>query len=331
MNRECAAFETQISSSLDGQSTSAEAEACRRHLEACEHCRALSERMGVAREVLRAIPPPEAPQGLLACIRADSEQELRRHDRVAAFWSRWRAPVVAAVAAAAVLLVVAAPWQVERPDQAVPGIPMTEHPRVIAVDPELPAEPAIVEAEDEAVTASEAEVTSVSPARARRMEVALTSESGPADDGGGVAESAEEPVLQPDEVPVPVEPELAFAPPRATVEAEPAIGPVLTQPRATLITEAPRMTMDSEPPPAPSGPSSLEVELASSVVARMLVDKFIADHMVETPATLLAVVTDTPTSELGRVVTEETENGNFGLYFTDAMRRALSDEENQLP
>lgn len=336
MKQGCDAFETLISSSLDGQLTPEEADACRRHVDSCERCHDLGERMGGVREVLRATPSPEAPQGLLASIKADAEREMRRHDRVAAFWSRWRVSTAIAAAAAAVLLIVVASQQMKGPEQQMPATAAIEQPTVAVAEPEPSVDAAIAEAEVEAeeaqaVVVPEPAIAAAPPVREARPTIARAPEAASRADAVREEVAAEVPAAQPEEVAAPTEPKLAFAPPAAGREAEPATEPVLTQPRAALIAEAPRTTLDSEAALAPAGPSPLELELASSVVARMVVDKFIADHMVETPATLLSVVTDTPTSELGRVVTEEVENGGFGLSFTDAMRRALSDKENQLP
>jgi len=72
--------------------------------------------------------------------------------------------------------------------------------------------------------------------------------------------------------------------------------------------------------------------MATGVVAGMVLDQYVAEHMVESSATMLSVVTDMPTSELGPAIAEEEdETGSFGFSFTDAMRRALTESENDLP
>jgi hypothetical protein len=130
----------------------------------------------------------------------------------------------------------------------------------------------------------------------------------------------------------PPEPLLASAPVQEA-EAVTSREPVLSEvERATVVAVGPRTTMEAETELSPARPSELEAEMATGVVAGMVLDQFVAEHMVESSSTLLSVVTDTPTSELGPVITEdENEPGSFGFSFTDAMRRALTESENQLP
>jgi hypothetical protein len=128
------------------------------------------------------------------------------------------------------------------------------------------------------------------------------------------------------------EPALASAP----VSGEPAsaVGePLMAEAdRATVIAMGPRTTVEDEPTLAPARSPELETEMATGVIAEMVLNQYVAEHMVESSSTMLSVVTDTPTSELGPVLAEdEDEPGSFGFSFTDAMRRALTESENQVP
>ena len=338
MNEKCAEFERQVSSALDGEATLEGAELCHQHLNNCERCRGLREQLMTAREVLRSAPRPQPPARLLEDIKADAEQELRRHERVATLWARWRTPAMAVGAAAAVLLAVMTPWRAEETQYDMAEAPaVVELPVDAPVTPAPEADTAIAEAEVPVTAAEEhpAEIAEVQVAAAPATRAIRSPQEvppAPAAAVPSVEATALETVVPPEEpAPVAVEPQVAFAPPGFTQAAAPTGQPVLTRPRTEPSRVAPRITMAAEPPPAPVGPSRLERELADGIVARIVIDKFIADQMLETPATLLAVITDTPTSELGPVLTEEVENGGFGLSFTDAMRRALTEKENQLP
>lgn len=332
MKPDCGQFETLINASLDGELTPEEERSCRDHLGACAECRSLCEQLELARGVLRASPNPVPPQSLLAAIGADAQAELRSHDQLVTLWGRWRGPAAVAVAAAAVLMVFAGPWHGEQQHDQPAFTAATVEEAQQAVETEAPSETLIAEEPQllpaEAAVSAEPAAISAEPVRPRRAEriAALPAgapqpqtpaEETPADDDRGAA--------------VVSGPELAFAR-RAMTEPAAATTPVMGRQHAAMQAQTPRITMHAEElKPVLSGPSRIELELASGVIARMVVDKFIAEHMVETPATLLAVVTDTPTSELGPVLTEDVDNAEFGLSFTESMRRALTEKENQVP
>lgn len=325
MNEACSEFETQISSYIDGQLSPGEADACRRHLETCDRCRRLYERVAAGTEVLRAIPSPEPPEGLLAAIMADAEREIRRRERTAVLWSRSRVPVAVAAAAAAVLLAVFAPWQVDRATDSPAVCPVTEPPVVATTKPDLPEQSPI--AQDDPAEQPEPEIAAV-PSAPRAPAPAYSTDETHAEPE--VRESVEAEAVEAPVEPE-AEPELAFAPPEAAPEAKPEVEPVLAEAGPTVVALGPRTTIDEEATPASNEPSALDTEIANGVVARMIVDRFIAENMVESSPTMLSVVTDTPTSEMGPLLTDESGEGGFGLCFTDAMRRALSESENQLP
>ena len=341
MNEKCGRFETLISTSLDGELSPEEADACHAHLSVCADCRRLSERLEGARQVLRSTPEPEAPVGLLEAIRADAEREMEREDAVLTLWSRWRAPALAAVAAAAVLLAAVYLPRMHHVDEVAPVSPATEESAITVADPDRPEEVAVAPEEDEeAYVPSEPEIASV-PEETQTAPTPPPTESSAREDvrveaphvsvPASVPEVVdEEPTAEPAEVADPSPPELAHASSEAPA-ARPKTEPVLADSSEMMIAEVPRTTLTGEDAAPLSGPSSLEMEIANSVVARMVVDHYINETMVEAPSTLLAVITDSPPSEFGPLLTEDFENGSFGASFTETIRRVLSETENGLP
>jgi len=124
-----------------------------------------------------------------------------------------------------------------------------------------------------------------------------------------------------------LEPVVAVAPagvPTGAVADVAPIAPPAAAPAHVALT--PRTTAaDVEMAALPAAaPSALEAEFAAGVVARMMVDKFVSEHLIESSPTLLSVVTDTPAAELGPVLAENGgAAGRFSLCFTQSMRRAL--------
>ncbi|MFW6156328.1 MAG: anti-sigma factor family protein [Armatimonadota bacterium] len=345
MSQHSAAYEEKLSDLLDGRLPADEARAMRRHLEACEQCRTEYEAMAAARELLHGTSEPAVPGGLLASIREQVEAEMPQ-PTAAGVWDRWRVPLAAVAAAAAVLLAVFTPGQLMNRDASRETLPPTDPP-VVAVQP-APEQPTVtaeeagadevevadLPAEESEVPAGSETVVAARPAAPAAPSRTVRRASGPSPPPAAEAEPPAEEVEEP-QAPVEVEvgpPALAAAPvddTSETVVAEPVLG---EEERPTVIALGPRMTFASEHSPEPAGPSELETEMATGVVAGMLLDQYVTEHMLESSSTLLSVVTDTPTSELGPVLaTEEDENGGFGLCFTEAMRRALTESENQLP
>lgn len=350
MKDDCVARHVTLSALLDGRLTPAESAECAEHLESCERCRAVYERLSAARSLLRGLAPPEAPAELLPAILAGVERELAderiaveilhslpaprpprellpaimaaaapelRRERVAqAFWGRWRIATVAVAAAAAVLLAVFVPRGLTPGPDGHQALPIVAPGPEVAV---LPAEqpPAAVSAE-----ATEPEPAAASVRRVARRTSSAVTEPAPA------ASTTVPPA------PIaPVEPVLAMAPIAASAEALAAATPIAPgDPAArTAMGLAPRNTVaDTEVGAlAVAGPSELQSDLAAGIVARMMVDKFVTEHLIESAPTLLAVVTDTPSSQLGPALAAEGEDAGFGLCFTESMRRALSASENQ--
>ncbi|MBD3292343.1 MAG: hypothetical protein GF393_05430, partial [Armatimonadia bacterium] len=115
MSHDSAAFEQQLNALLDGRLTGEEAREVREHLETCDECRARYESLAAAHGLLRAMPEPRVPDGLLARIKSDAAAEMARQ-AAPSIWQRWRAPMAAVAAAAAVLLAVFTPWQAVHDD-----------------------------------------------------------------------------------------------------------------------------------------------------------------------------------------------------------------------
>lgn len=351
MSHDSAAFEQQLNALLDGRLSGEEAREVREHLEVCDECRASYESLAAAQALLREMPAPAVPDGLLARIESEAAAEMARQ-AVPSIWQRWRAPVAAVAAAAAVLLAVFTPWQALHQDAPAPAVcPLPGDAAVVAEGPtdapadetpaETPGDPAegldggeladasAAPADDGMISRDDASGT----ARPRRHVTDHTVHTASA---GAAVPAAEESVregaTEPSVAGAPAPPELAWASPSDRPSTS-ATEPVLSDAEgATRIALGPRTTIEPEPVLDTSGPSELETEMATGVVAGMVLDQFVVEHMVESSSTLLSVVTDTPTSELGPLIADdESEPGSFGFSFTDAMRRALTESENQVP
>jgi len=95
--------------------------------------------------------------------------------------------------------------------------------------------------------------------------------------------------------------------------------------RTSPITDT--LSAQGEPGAAGAAPAPVEGELAKGVVAGMFLRKFIEDHMIETTSTLLTVATGTPSEDRGTALVSGDDADRFGLCFTEAMRRALSETQ----
>lgn len=323
-----AALEAQLSAMLDGELSAEEAAAVEGHLSSCAQCRGVLAELRGARELLEAMPPVAPPPDLLAAIKRDAATEMARGESVVSvFWLRWRAPVAGLAAAAAVMLAVLAPWQSgdRGSDPAVCIVPGHQP---------LVAEQAQPVAGDIAATESEtiiAEVTRAPEAGAAMSGVSRGSRAArPSARGRRVvreeAAAGEAETSAP--VSAEVEPVLAFAPQNAERASARAAGPVFAEARPVMV--ASRTTIDEDAELEPVGPSPVEAELATGIVARMVLDKYIGEHLVQSSSNMLAVVTETPSAELGTMLADD-DDASFGLCFTDAMRRALTETENRLP
>ncbi len=363
MSLACTGDNTLLSARLDGELTPAEEAQCAEHLARCDRCRAQYEALAKARELLRAVPSPAPPADLLPAIRAQAEArmqpeqaaaellrtvpppvpptdllpairtaaaaQMRRDQATRAFWARWRAPAAVA-AAAAVLLAVFVPRGPAPVDEgATVAAIAPEAPIAAVVQPsapivaETPAETAPASVEPAPVALA---MASPRPRGAARRAAATPSGPGAAVEGSPSSEApaaaSPEPVVAvaPAEVPTGAIADVApIAPPAAAAPAHVALTPRTT-------------TADAEMAALPAAaPSALEAEFAAGVVARMMVDKFVSEHFIESSPTLLSVVTDTPAAELGPVLAENGEAaGRFSLCFTQSMRRALSAVGNGL-
>ncbi len=340
MSHDSAAYEQQLSEMLDGRLPADEEQVLREHLQQCPICQREYEAMKLARKALRATPPPRVPEGLLARIQRDAADEMQAEEQPT-IWSRFGVPAAAAAAAAALLLAVYTPWQALHPDRdcetacpsteppTIAAEPMTDQPdeTTVAADT-TPAEPVAETDSSEAEAAGETMLAS-------RPDTSNAPSVVPATVATSNPEAAEETVQEAEEADSApeqeiAEPALALAPPPEAPSTASA-GPVLDEPeKPAVVAPGPRTTVDREPGLDPAHPSELEKQMATGVVAGMLVDQFVSEHMVEKSSTLLAVVTDTPTSELGPAVATD-EESNFGVCFTEAMRQALTESENQLP
>ncbi len=342
MSHDSAAFEQQLSELVDDRLAADAEKTVREHLDSCDECRAQFEAMAAVREMLRVAPAPAVPEGLLARIERAAAAEFAR-PAAPTIWERWRAPVAGLAAAAAIALAVFAPWQwASRQDAGVvcpPTDPPLAREHVAAGPSEESATdtPVLSDATQLAAAAAAAsadsgaagsEMTDVPASRGRRTGHTSRSTSPAAPEPAAIAEAPAE-TAPPQPAP---QPALAWAP-AADLPSASASGPMLGESEhPTVIALGPRTTIDADPSLAPARPSDIEMETAIGVVAAMMLDQFVAEHMVQSSSTLLSVVTDTPTSELGPVLaSDEDDAGSFGLCFTDAMRRALTESENRLP
>ncbi|MGI5818777.1 MAG: anti-sigma factor family protein, partial [Armatimonadota bacterium] len=78
MKHDNPAFEEQLSALVDGRLSPDEARAVRKHLASCEECRAQYDAIASARRLLRAMPAPVVPEGLLAGIQREAAAEIAR-------------------------------------------------------------------------------------------------------------------------------------------------------------------------------------------------------------------------------------------------------------
>ncbi|MFW5869122.1 MAG: hypothetical protein ACOCX2_14955 [Armatimonadota bacterium] len=236
------------------------------------------------------------------------------------------------------------------PEPQPAAAPPAETEAMVAEDTHDPADEDAAE-EDEAVAvevaenaAEDAAVDDAPSSEAPSGEMAAQPESSPARVARAVPSSPPSSAASDDvsrieseetseaEPPAP-EPQLAAAPPGGAAVAS-GTGPLLSDSEdAPTIARAPRMTIEDDPRIGDAGPSGrIESEMMTGVVAGVVLDQFVARNMVETSTTMLSVVTDMPTSELGpSVASDDDDTGSFGFSFTEAMRRALSESENQVP
>ncbi len=318
-----------LSAYLDGELTGAEAERCSEHLEQCADCRRVLAALSAARSLLREMPQPEPPGWLPGAIKVAAAES-----RAAALpvWRTWVAPV----AAAAALVIALSVGLLNAPDTSAPDASLAAAPAQTHVaDPItslIPEDSAVAAARDAILSATEAptdeaadeaaEVLAALPRPViRRRTVAVAPVPEPVAPVAATDPSPEQPVFAygaalPDSGPVAAEIAHASAMPVDEVLVV-ALAPRLT-PVADAIGEIPAPAETAEP-------SLLDRELASGVLASMLVEEFIEEHLIETTPTLLSVVTATPSAELGPRIVEGEDDPHFELCFTEAMRRALGD------
>ncbi|MEA3399929.1 MAG: zf-HC2 domain-containing protein [Armatimonadota bacterium] len=315
MNRECERIQAQLSALLDGELTAEEAAGCHQHLDGCAECSRRYQELAAARELLRATPDPEPPDGLLSAIRAEAAMELRRP---ATIFQRFQTPVLVAAAAAAAVLAITVLPRVMQPQTS---------PQIVAEPPdsggavEVAERPHDVSAAEEATR--EPEAPSPAPAAAALALVPPAGVAGGRRSGARPMSAAERP------------PEAAEAPRVAYADTGPeamhldAAGPVAPRGEtAAVFGAAPRTTrggVEIGPLPA-DGASRMETEVATGVVAGAVVEKFVAENLLESQPTALAVVTDTPTAEIGPVLVDEgRETSGFALCFTQSMLALSAD------
>ncbi len=337
MTEDCDKSEDRLSALLDGELTDAEERACRQHLEACEECRALLDRLTAARELLRTVPPPTPPHGLLAAIKAEARRDERSRRSIL---ERLRPAYAVGFAAAAAVLVIALLPHLT-PDMTTHDVP--EYAPAEAVEalpapdptPEPPAVAEVAEAEAESEpevsadgTEPQAEPTQIALVR---PEVATSSVARPSTParaavaGDDAAAEADEPAPEPVAT-APEVPQVAYA---ETVDAAVTTGSASLGPgegEAAMVAMAPRIAPGEAAIEAeePAEPSSLETEVATGVVARMVIDRYIANNVVQSRPTLLALITDTPATEAGPVLADEAASDRFNLRFTESMRQVLT-------
>jgi anti-sigma factor (TIGR02949 family) len=332
MSRECKATRASVHAYLDGALTARQASRVAAHAAACAECREALAAAGRVRTLLREQPQPEAPPGLAAAINARVRQELREPVRAAFAWRRVALP--AAAAAAVVLTIVGV-----RTLTVSPRGPVVAEAPGEAEAPPMVADRAPVETPASTVQDAPVMLAEVAPedsAAARTTSSRPTRRVGSGEGGEPAAEdavaAAEESPADPGPAPA-AETHLAFADGRSggSVGASGSVVEMAMVDTAGMDALSPRISPGGEapavPPDAP-GPETagLEGELATGVVARMLVSRFIADELIDTPPTLTAVLVGAPSEDLGPMLVG-TRDDRFPLCFTDAMRKFLSEAQ----
>lgn len=198
----------------------------------------------------------------------------------------------------------------------------------------LHAEPAVLAEVPAAESETPRPTSSRTTRRVRSGEAAGSSGGAESEDAGAedaVAAAGESPT-EPGPAPA-AETHLAFADgrPGTSVGVTGSVAELAMVDTAAMDALAPRMSpggeMRSVPPDGPAPRTAgLEGELATGVVARMLVSRFIADKLIDTPPTLTAVAVGAPSEDLGPMLVG-TRDDRFPLCFTDAMRKFLSEAQ----
>lgn len=289
-------------------------------------------------EILHAMPAPQPPPDLLPAIRTAAAEYLAKQQAQRLLWTRWRTRIAVAAAAAALLIAVLAPHRTETPQVAPQDVVAASSEAVSEVEPQ-PAAPLASTTASEPMAIAEqtpgaafAVASRTSVAR-KRPRVRVESAVAVVDTSGKEAVTAvPEEVMPAATEPALAEPTLAFAPARiASSPAAPAPIEPSEAPSGEMIASLPRTITIADTEnnaPATDAPTALEAELAAGVVARVVIDQFVSEHLIESAPTLLSVVIGTPTTELGPILVDEPDD-SFGLCFTESMRRALSDAQNQ--
>jgi len=333
MKRECRAIRRALHAYLDGELPPDRAERVHTHTLACAECGEALRIAAATRDLLRSQPEPEAPPGLAAAIKARAHQELAQPVRVAFDWRRAVVPVAAAagliLALAITLNLARRPSAVEVAEAPAPVVE-TSHTAPDLAPAEI-TEPPAADAQVQMTPVAESSAPRRRPVHAARSEESAP----PAEDATAEAEgdTPTELALEPTEI-APARPaEVAFAfahealPPvpvrtgTVVAPAPPETGEMVAwAPRLSRVTDTLRAEESVE-----AATPFLADELATGVVAGMLLNKFIEDHLIDTTSTLLAVTTGTPSEDLGTaVVTGGGDGDRFSLCFTQAMRRALA-------
>ena len=324
MTRECRDTTELLSAYLDGEVTEEQARRCDEHLAVCADCRAELERLGAARSLLRAMPEPVVPPSLAGAIKLAVAEEIGEQSS-GLLWPAWATPL----AAAAALVVAITAGYMLRSSELMPGPELAAEPTPITILEPLETSPSAAEAtgvgavEAEAPapeTVAAAEAAGAAPAPARHIAATVTGTEQPAATATDVEPAPGNPVPPP-----------AYHLATAIVSSEPLEATAIARPRAlsdeaAMLAAAPRLTRVSRQPRGPvvaRGPSALDRELAGGVIATMLIEDFIEEHLIESTPTLLSVATGTPSADLGPRLVEGEDDAHFELCFTDAMRRAL--------
>ncbi|MGC9318889.1 MAG: anti-sigma factor family protein [Armatimonadota bacterium] len=317
MNRECDRVQADLSGLLDGKLTHEEAARCREHLDGCPACRRRYEALAAVRELLRATPDPEPPEGLLSAIRTDAAMELRRP---ATIFERLRAPVLVAAAAAAVIAVVVLPRLTQPESSPQMAAELPETPAAV----ESPAAPQDAPAAIEEAT-GEPEPSSPAPAASALALVPPVRRAPLRGSAARPVSAAERPTGATEE------PRVAYADTRNEATHLDAAGPVAPREGtgAPLMAAAPRTTRGGAEIAAlpAAGTSRMETEVATGVVAGAVVEQFVAENLLEGQPAALAVITDTPT-DLGPVIVDDgRQTSGFALCFTQSMLALSADPD----